>query len=210
VPVNLNFTIGHDAMTKAAARAQLKTIISSRLFLKKASIEPMDGMVFLEDVLNDIAPLAKMRTLVLAYLLPSWAINRWLIARGTTADDLAGIIFSSGSTGVPKGVMLTHRNILANIDAIGQLFAITRDDVLVGSLPYFHSFGFTGTLWFPLIVGFGVVYHANPMNAKTIGDLAEKYKATFLMATPTDLLHRLHPQMRAPAVRASPLCRRRR
>ena len=185
VPVNLNFTAGHDAMTKAAARAQLKTIVSSRLFLKKASLESMEGMVFLEDIMKELGTIAKVRTFALTYLLPAWAINRWLVARGIEADDLGGIIFSSGSTGVPKGVMLTHRNILANIDAIGQLFDITRKDVLIGSLPYFHSFGFTGTLWFPLIVGFGVVYHANPMDAKTIGDLAEKHQATFLMATPT-------------------------
>ena len=102
-----------------------------------------------------------------------------------TADSLATVIFSSGSTGIPKGVMLTHRNILANIDSITQLFEVTPRDVLVGSLPFFHSFGFTVTLWFPLIAGFGIAYHPNPMDAKTIGELAERYRATFLVATPT-------------------------
>ena len=69
--------------------------------------------------------------------------------------------------------MLTHANILANVDALAQIFQMTPDDCFIGVLPFFHSFGFTGTLWFPLLQGCGVVYHPNPMDAKTIGELAE-------------------------------------
>ena len=103
----------------------------------------------------------------------------------STGDALATVIFSSGSTGIPKGVMLTHRNILANVDAIGQVYELTADDVLLGVLPFFHSFGFTGTLWLPALSGFGVVYHPNPMDAKTIGELAGQYRATLIISTPT-------------------------
>jgi acyl-[acyl-carrier-protein]-phospholipid O-acyltransferase / long-chain-fatty-acid--[acyl-carrier-protein] ligase len=81
--------------------------------------------------------------------------------------------------------MLTHRNVLANVDAIGQLYQLTNDDVLVGVLPFFHSFGFTGTIWFPSVSGFGVVYHPNPMDAKAIGELAARYRATLIISTPT-------------------------
>jgi acyl-[acyl-carrier-protein]-phospholipid O-acyltransferase/long-chain-fatty-acid--[acyl-carrier-protein] ligase len=95
------------------------------------------------------------------------------------------VIFSSGSTGVPKGVMLTHRNVLANIDAANQLFQLTPDDVMLGVLPFFHSFGFTTTLWLPLVVGIGTVYHPNPTDAKTIGELALRHRATLLISTPT-------------------------
>jgi acyl-[acyl-carrier-protein]-phospholipid O-acyltransferase/long-chain-fatty-acid--[acyl-carrier-protein] ligase len=95
------------------------------------------------------------------------------------------VIFSSGSTGVPKGVMLTHHNILENIASVNDAFALTSADVMVGVLPFFHSFGFTGTLWFPMITGFGVAYHPNPTDAKTIGELAEKYKGTLIISTPT-------------------------
>lgn len=184
VPVNLNFTVGRDMMAHAVKQCGIKTILTSRVFLSKASIEPIDGMVYIEDVIRQMTPSAKLATLVLAYMVPAWVLNR-LYVHGEGADSTAAVIFSSGSTGVPKGVMLTHRNILANIDSVIQVFEVTRNDVLVGVLPFFHSFGFTATLWFPLIAGFTVVYHPNPMDAKTIGELAERYRATFLMSTPT-------------------------
>ena len=121
---------------------------------------------------------------VTALLLPAWALNRLYVER-IERDALATVIFSSGSTGTPKGVMLAHRNILANVDAIGQIYDLTSHDVMVGVLPLFHSFGFTGTVWLPAISGFGVVYHPNPMDAKTIGELAAQYRATVIMSTPT-------------------------
>src|SRR5439155_18660830 len=184
VPVNLNFTAGREGMAAAIARCEITTILTSRLFLSKAGLDEIDGMVFLEDVLNQMSALAKLRMLVIARLLPSWAINR-LYVRGEGGDALATVIFSSGSTGIPKGVMLTHRNILSNVDAAGQLFQLTETDVMLGVLPFFHSFGFTGTLWLPLIAGMGVAYHPNPMDAKTIGELAEQYRATLIISTPT-------------------------
>jgi acyl-[acyl-carrier-protein]-phospholipid O-acyltransferase/long-chain-fatty-acid--[acyl-carrier-protein] ligase len=184
VPVNLNFTAGREAMASAIARCEVKTILTSRIFLSKAGLETLDGMVFLEDVLKTMSAGAKVRMLAVARLLPAWAINR-LYVRGDGGDALATVIFSSGSTGVPKGVMLTHRNILSNVDAAGQLFQLTGKDVMLGVLPFFHSFGFTGTLWLPLVAGIGVAYHPNPMDAKTIGELAEQYRATLIISTPT-------------------------
>jgi acyl-[acyl-carrier-protein]-phospholipid O-acyltransferase/long-chain-fatty-acid--[acyl-carrier-protein] ligase len=184
VPVNLNFTAGREAMITAIDRCGIKTILTSRRFLSKAGIEPLEGMIYLEDVMAEFSQAAKLRMLVTAFVLPAPLLNRWYVEH-VDGDALATVIFSSGSTGIPKGVMLTHRNILANIDAIGQVYQLSRKDVLVGVLPFFHSFGFTGTLWLPAIAGFGVVYHPNPMDAKTIGDLAEKYRATVLISTPT-------------------------
>ncbi len=184
VAVNLNFTAGSEAMAHAVERCGIRTILTSRQFLAKASIAPVEGMVFLEDLMGDVSRLARLRTFMAAWLLPASWIGR-LYLDPADADRPAAVIFSSGSTGIPKGVVLTHRNILANIDAIGQLFEVGSQDVLLGSLPFFHSFGFTVTIWFPLVTGFGAAYHPNPMDARAIGELAERYKATFLVATPT-------------------------
>ncbi len=81
--------------------------------------------------------------------------------------------------------MLTHASILANVDSLAQIFPMSGADCFIGVLPFFHSFGLTGTLWFPLLQGCAVAYHPNPMDAKTIGELAETYKGSMLISTPT-------------------------
>ena len=184
VPVNLNFTAGRDAMAAAVERCGIKTTLTSRVFLSKAGIAQAPGMVFLEDVLKQTSALSKIALLAAARLLPA-ALIEWLFLPPADPDALATVIFSSGSTGVPKGVMLSHRNVLANIDGANALFRLGDDDVVMGVLPFFHSFGYTVTLWLPLIVGFGAAYHPNPTDAKTIGEMAAKYKATLLVSTPT-------------------------
>ena len=183
VSVNLNFTAGRDAMAAAIERCEISAILTSHAFLKKAGLAPLPGMFFLEDLLQDTSGLSKAAMLA-ARLLPAPLVERLFISR-VEPNAIATIIFSSGSTGVPKGVMLTHRNVLANIDAATELFKLTPDDVVLGVLPFFQSFGFTVTLWLPLVVGFGAAYHPNPTDAKTIGDLAARYKATLLVSTPT-------------------------
>ncbi len=102
-------------------------------------------------------------------------------------DRLATVIFSSGSTGEPKGVMLSHYNVSSNIEQLGQVFGFHSKDRMLGVLPFFHSFGFTGTLALPGVLGIGVVFHPNPLDAKTIGPLVSEYGVTFLLATPTFL-----------------------
>jgi acyl-[acyl-carrier-protein]-phospholipid O-acyltransferase/long-chain-fatty-acid--[acyl-carrier-protein] ligase len=182
--VNLNFTAGREAMHSAVQRCELKTILTSKRFLAKADIAAMDGMVFLEDVMASFSRFEKIRMAVTAFLLPGWALSA-LYANEGMSDSLATIVFSSGSTGVPKGVMLSHANILSNIDAIAQVFQLRPDDVIVGVLPFFHSFGYTVTLWLPMVAGFGAVFHPNPMDGKGIGALAERWKGTILVSTPT-------------------------
>ena len=178
--VNLNFTAGRDGMAAAIARCDIRTVLTSRRFLSKAEIDAPEGTVFLEDVLSQFTKAQKLRMLVAARLLPS----AWLAPDGT-AESLATVVFSSGSTGSPKGVMLSHANVLANIDAVAQVFHLKNDDVMVGVLPFFHSFGFTVTLWLPMVSGFGAVFHHSPMDGKAIGELAEKYRGSILVSTPT-------------------------
>jgi acyl-[acyl-carrier-protein]-phospholipid O-acyltransferase/long-chain-fatty-acid--[acyl-carrier-protein] ligase len=178
--VNLNFTAGRDGMAAAIARCDIRTVLTSRRFLSKAEIDAPEGTVFLEDVLTQFTKAQKLRMLVAARLLPS----AWLAPDGT-AESLATVVFSSGSTGSPKGVMLSHAHVLANIDAVSQVFHLKNDDVMVGVLPFFHSFGFTVTLWLPMVSGFGAVFHHSPMDGKAIGELAEKYRGSILVSTPT-------------------------
>ncbi|MBZ5625690.1 MAG: MFS transporter [Acidobacteriia bacterium] len=184
-PVNLNFTAGREAMASAMEQCQIRTVITSRIFLAKAKIEAAEGMVFVEDILARTGKVARLGALLAARFAPIGWLSRAGRGPAPQADSLATVIFSSGSTGVPKGVMLSHYNVIANIEAIAQLFWIGGRDRIVGVLPFFHSFGFTVTIWFPLIAGCGVVYHPNPTDAKAIGDLVEKYKGTLLLSTPT-------------------------
>ena len=180
VPVNLNFTAGREAMTAAMAQCRITTVVTSKAFLTKAKIEAIDGAVFIEDIFAQAGKFDKVLAALRARLVPAG-----LLSAGKTPDSLATVIFSSGSTGTPKGVMLSHYNILSNIEAMAQVFWIGGQDRIIGVLPFFHSFGFTVTIWFPLITGCGVAYHPNPTDAKTIGSLVSKYKGTFLLATPT-------------------------
>jgi acyl-[acyl-carrier-protein]-phospholipid O-acyltransferase/long-chain-fatty-acid--[acyl-carrier-protein] ligase len=124
----------------------------------------------------------------MAWMLPAGWLERALGSeRKAGLDDLATVIFSSGSTGEPKGVMLSHHNIVSNIEQMEQVFSLNGRDRFLGALPFFHSFGFTGTLCLPAVLGVGVVYHPNPLDAKTIGQLVCQHKVTFLLATPTFL-----------------------
>ena len=178
VPVNLNFTAGRESIDAAIAQCEIRTIVTSRLFSKKVpAVSDLPGQVFIEDLLKHATPLDKFRAFLSARFF----------ARGRAAkpDSVATVIFSSGSTGTPKGVLLSHYNVIANIEAIAQLFWISSTDRIVGVLPFFHSFGFTVTIWFPLVSGCGVVYHPNPTEAAAIGELVQKYKATLLLSTPT-------------------------
>jgi acyl-[acyl-carrier-protein]-phospholipid O-acyltransferase/long-chain-fatty-acid--[acyl-carrier-protein] ligase len=184
IPVNLNFTIGKEALEAAIAQAGIRTIVTSRTFLAKASLPELPGMVFLEELRKEITGSSKIVALLQARLMPAWWLRRRL-GGSLTSDELATVIFSSGSTGIPKGVMITHANILANVDSLAQIFSMDPADCFIGVLPFFHSFGLTGTLWFPMLQGGCVAYHPNPMDAKTIGELAATHKAKMLISTPT-------------------------
>jgi len=177
--VNLNFTSGAASMTSAIEQCGIKTVLSSKLFLVKQKIDPMPGVVYVEELIPKFSGLDKAIAFLQARFAPVGTL-----AKGQT-DDVAAIIFSSGSTGEPKGVELTHWNLLSNMEAVAQVYPVGTTDVMLGILPFFHSFGFGYNLWFPLLHRFPVIFHPNPNDAKTIGELSEKYGATFLLSTPT-------------------------
>jgi len=191
VAVNLNFTAGEEQLRYAVRQCEIGTILTSRAFVEKAKLPELPGLVFLEDVLETISPASKCLAMAQARLLPARYLAGAAQASAAKPDDLAAIIFSSGSTGTPKGVMLSHWNLVANADASAQVYSVDRGDCILGALPFFHSFGYTYTLWFPLLNGFKAVFHANPMDAKTIGELAAAHRPTLFLSTPTFCLNYL-------------------
>lgn len=188
VPVNLNFTTSKESLLSCVEQCQMKRIITSKIFLKKAKLEELPGMVFVEDLMKEIDKTEKVKAFLVALFLPAAFIKTFYVKGDKkNTHDLATIIFSSGSTGQPKGVMLSHSNIFSNIEGFYQVLKIKDDDIVLGILPFFHSFGFTATLCMPVGVGLGVIYHVNPLDASVIGDLVKQYKATIVMGTPTFL-----------------------
>ena len=183
VPVNLNFTAGRQAMDAAIAQCRLRTILTSRAFLERIGLPTPQGSLMLEDLSASFPAATKLAAGLLIRLTPTRLLER--LYGGRLADETATIIFSSGSTGEPKGVVLSHRNILSNIESLRSIFRLEREDRVIGVLPFFHVFGFTCTLCFPLAWGHAVIYHPNPTDARTIGDLTARYRGTLLMATPT-------------------------
>jgi acyl-[acyl-carrier-protein]-phospholipid O-acyltransferase/long-chain-fatty-acid--[acyl-carrier-protein] ligase len=151
-------------------------------------IQPPVETIFVEDVAREPKLTERVASALAALLLPVRGLTRFAGGERTPGlDDLATIIFSSGSTGDPKGVMLTQYNVASNVEQLDQVFFLRPDDRIMGVLPFFHSFGFTATLCLPTAVGAGVVFHPNPLDSRVIGALINKYAVTMLLATPTFL-----------------------
>ncbi|HUJ33311.1 MAG TPA: acyl-[ACP]--phospholipid O-acyltransferase [Candidatus Acidoferrum sp.] len=197
VPVNLNYTSSNETLASCAAQCKLETVITTKLLLEKIPLEVPGKTVFIEEAAASPRLGEKLMALLL-WFAPGWLLERILSAgRPRTLDDLATVIFSSGSTGEPKGVMLTHYNIASNIEQVAQTFMLDRKDCLLGVLPFFHSFGFTVTLWMPAVLAIGVAYHPSPLDLTAVSELVRDYRVTFLLATPTFLqayLRRCSPE----------------
>jgi len=188
VPVNLNYTLAEESLASCIKQCEIKTVITSRIFLEKIKLKVPGEVMFIEDIVGTPSFLEKFNAAVIAFCYPKSALERTLgRAAPAQLDDLATVIFSSGSTGEPKGVMLSHYNVGSNVDQMDQVYGFAASDRILGILPFFHSFGFTGTLMVPGALGVGVAFHPNPLDAKTIGELVRNYSITFLLATPTFL-----------------------
>jgi len=188
VPVNLNYTASTEVLASCARQCELKTVITSKAFLERVHIEVPGQAIMLEDLAEQPRLLERLAAALISWLLPVRAIEKSVGAdRKTGLDDIATIIFSSGSTGDPKGVVLTHYNIASNAEQLNQVFMLGEHDKVLGILPFFHSFGFTGTLCLPTAIGVGVVFHPSPLESRVIGALVSQYAVTFLLATPTFL-----------------------
>lgn len=184
VPVNLNYTASREAFASALEQAGISSVITSQKVLERLPDLPMPGqIILLEELMAGLGTLEKLKALTAARLMP----RRALCSTRPAPDDTATIIFSSGSTGTPKGVMLSHHNILSNIESLRAVFQPDQHDRVAAVLPLFHSLGFTGTLWLPLLSGFSASCHSNPLEATQVVKLVRNERATILIATPTFL-----------------------
>ncbi len=197
VAVNLNYTASSEILNSCIAQCGIRQVLTSRRVMQKVKLELNAKIVFLEDVREKVTLGDKIAAAVQAYATPAPVLERWLGIDRIKPDDLLTVLFTSGSTGEPKGVMLSHANVGSNVDSINQVVHLTENDVAVGVLPFFHSYGYTATLWTMLALKPKGVYHFTPLEAQVVGDLARKHRATILMATPTFLrnfLKRCEPE----------------
>ncbi|WP_244511427.1 acyl-[ACP]--phospholipid O-acyltransferase [Vreelandella arcis] len=205
--VNLNYTASQSALASALTQAEIGTVFTSRRFVEKLEKRGLNvnqllahtHKVYLEDLQTSISRSERVRTWLAIRLLPGWLLQR-LFCQAHDADATAAILFSSGSEGEPKGIMLSHRNLMANIKQTSDVLNTQSDDVVMGSLPLFHAFGLTVTQLLPLIEGLPLVCHPDPTDAPGIAGAVAKHKATIMFGTSSFLRlfvrsSKVHPLM---------------
>jgi len=205
--VNLNYTAPMEALRAGMQAAEIQTVLASRTFvarLKRKGIDAealLDGVevIYLEELGKQVSTGMRLGCYLMARMLPGWLLQALWVKRIDT-DSTATILFSSGSEGTPKGVELSHRNLVGNIKQISNILDPQEGDVMLGTLPLFHAFGITVTTLLPLIEGLPLVAHPDPTDGRGIGALAAKYRATILCGTATFLRlyssnKRIHPLM---------------
>jgi len=187
VAVNLNFTAGRAAMQSAIMRGQILHAISAKPVMKRLEDFPWPKDVFrLEELIPELKPKIVIWRLISA-VAPAWVLGHLLglPLRGDRKE--AVLLFTSGSSGEPKGVVLSHRNVLGNVLQFGSMLNLRREDSVMASLPFFHSFGCTVTLWYPIIEGVRAVTYPTPVDVVKNAEIIERYKVSLLVTTPTFL-----------------------
>ena len=187
VPVDLNFTMGRAANESSCRRANLRVVISATPFIPRLKDFPWPEHVL---KLNELLPRIKRQIIfwwIVSALVPARLLLRLLHIPKVGGHREAVLLFTSGTTGEPKGVVVSHRNVVGNVSQFRALLDAKKTDAILGSLPFFHTFGSTVTLWYPLIEGVRIVTYPNPLEPAKCAALIEQYKLTFLLATPTFL-----------------------
>ena len=203
--INLNYTAPTEVLIASVKNADIKNIYTSRKFIEKLAQKGIDPTAaftmirihYLEDVIQGIPPYYKVATMIMARLLPVWCLQ-WIFCKRVNIESPAAILFSSGSEGVPKGVMLSHRNIMSNLKQVSDVLNIDDQDIIMGTLPLFHAFGLTVTTLMPLIEGIPIICHPDPTDTVNIAKAIARYRATILIGTATFLRlyiknTRIHP-----------------
>ncbi|WP_442482176.1 acyl-[ACP]--phospholipid O-acyltransferase [Aeoliella sp. SH292] len=190
VAVNLNYSATEEVMNACIRQAGIRHILTSRRVAEKLPVDITKleaKIIYLDDLREKLTLGDKVFGAINAHATPAWMLDSMYGLLKIQPDDVLTVIFTSGSTGEPKGVMLTYRNVSSNVDAVDQVIQLRPGDTMLGILPFFHSFGYTITMWGPLSLDIRAAYHFSPLDAKAIGKIAERVKATILLATPTFL-----------------------
>ncbi len=190
--VNLNYTASLEALGSAVRKAGIAHIVTSRRFLDKLAGRGIDiavlgdqaELIYLEDIMATPSKLGRFATLVAFSVLPTSLLLK-LFHRRVDINQPAAILFSSGSEGEPKGVVLSHKNIMSNIRQVSDVLNTEAEDVVMATLPLFHAFGLTVSTLMPLVEGIPVVTHPDPTDAANIGKAVARHKATILFGTST-------------------------
>jgi len=184
VPAMINFTSGAANVLGACRAAQVDTILTAHAFIEKARLEKLIAqiekhvrIVYLEDIRKTVSFADKLRGALRAH--------KPLVA--PKPDDWGVVLFTSGTEGTPKGVVLSHRNVLANVAQVEARIDFGREDRLFMALPAFHSFGFMGGIVLPLISGVPTYLYPSPLHYRTVPELVYGICATYLFGTDTFL-----------------------
>ncbi|PCJ30409.1 MAG: acyl-[ACP]--phospholipid O-acyltransferase [Gammaproteobacteria bacterium] len=204
--INLNFTSNMQSLLSALNKAEIKTIYTSRRFVSKLEKKGIEvsrlfdhaSPIYLEDFQQEISGKEKLLTLLSSYLPTSLLIS--LYGQAVEITSPAAILFSSGSEGEPKGVVLSHQNIMGNIKQVSDVLDTQDKDVMMASLPLFHAFGLTVTGLMPLIEGIPAICHPDPTDTLNIAKGISQHQATIFCGTSTFLRlfnknRRIHPLM---------------
>ncbi|MGD7652922.1 MAG: AMP-binding protein [Verrucomicrobiales bacterium] len=189
IPVNLNFTAGPEAVRSCIRQSGVDRFITADPFVRKVSSFPWPpnrDLILVERVIPNIKK-DIIKWAAITKIMPASALGFMLGLNKRKGDDEALVIFTSGSAGEPKGVPLTHRNVLANVNQFAARVNLAENASILGCLPLFHSFGCTVTLWFPIIEGINLVTYPSPLETKRLAELIALHQVDLLLSTPTFL-----------------------
>lgn len=192
VPAMLNFTVGASGMVSACETAQIKTVITAKRFVRMSNLDDVVDelsrnvtVLYLEDIAEKIPLLTKLRGLLISKF--DRGLKRRHRQRGVSSNSPAVVLFTSGSEGTPKGVVLSHENLLANMNQMASRIDFSAKDIALNSLPLFHSFGLTAGTLLPTLNGMKTFLYPSPLHYRIIPEIAYDINATIMFGTNTFL-----------------------